>query len=529
MRKQVSKLLAINLALLVGVCGLSFPSHAPEWLSLASIEAAAQEDDGDDDDGDDDDDDDDDGGSSSRGGGSGNSGLGVRPNGPPPEFIQRPLNSLRGLFGGNPPPRRQQARRQTPPPEPLPERAERELTALGLGPDAITTLEAQGYQVAERNEIALVGGELVKLVVPDGTTLEAARETVAGLVPDATVDFNHFYRPEQADEANCEGMHCPARQLIGWQDPARLAAACGRPARIGLIDTGINPDHESFADGGIEILERFGAEDTLSDLQHGTAVAALLVGAESGRLGGLLPGAELVAVDAFVKAERDDNRADVFNLVRAMDLLADEEIGVLNMSLAGPPNALLAQAVEALEDRSIIIVAAAGNEGPQADPVYPAAYDGVIAVTAVDRNRQPYRRAGRGEHIDVAAPGVEVWTAASISGARPKTGTSFAAPFVTAAASLAKSGIPDLDSERLGEIIAESAEDIGDPGRDPVFGWGLLNAERFCEAVRAQAGEAPNVAGAPAPAAFIGPPMPDRQTPSGVPDGPMAPAAGDGS
>ena len=95
-------------------------------------------------------------------------------------------------------------------------------------------------------------------------------------------------------------------------------------------------------------------------------------------------------------------------------------VQVTNLSLSGPPNALLEQLLRRLAEGGIVIVAAAGNEGPKAGPAYPAAYADVIAVTAVDRMKRPYRRAGRGEHIDLSAPGVDIWTAASISGARTK-------------------------------------------------------------------------------------------------------------
>jgi subtilisin family serine protease len=135
----------------------------------------------------------------------------------------------------------------------------------------------------------------------------------------------------------------------------------------------------------------------------------------------------------------------------------------------------------------MVIVAAAGNGGPKAAPAYPAAYADVIAVTAVDRSKRAYRRAGRGEHIDLAAPGVQVWTAASISGGRPKTGTSFAAPFVTAAVSLLKAANDNASSADILAALGRSAEDLGEPGKDPVFGWGLINARAACAAAAKKA------------------------------------------
>ncbi|MDO5705013.1 MAG: S8 family serine peptidase, partial [Paracoccus sp. (in: a-proteobacteria)] len=97
------------------------------------------------------------------------------------------------------------------------------------------------------------------------------------------------------------------------------------------------------------------------------------------------------------------------------------------------------------------------------------------------RREQAYRRASRGEHIDLAAPGVEVWTAASISGARPQTGTSFAAPFVTAAAALLLQENPDLTPADLREQLRVSARDLGAEGQDDIYGHGLLTVPEVCQ------------------------------------------------
>ena len=104
----------------------------------------------------------------------------------------------------------------------------------------------------------------------------------------------------------------------------------------------------------------------------------------------------------------------------------------------------------------------------------------MLAVTAVDRRGQVYRRANRGEHIDLAAPGVNVWTAASISGARTKTGTSFAAPFVTAAAALIWQRDPSMTAADLRDRLRNAARDLGPDGRDAIFGAGLIAAPPPC-------------------------------------------------
>lgn len=430
----------VLVGLLLG--GVALPSIAPEtFLPVAMA-----------------DDDDDDGGG--RGGRYGGRGDDDRP------WFRRPARRV--------------VRRPARPVQPPPAWVQREIVAMGLGPEGLTELEAAGYAILEQATLPALGQSAVKLSVPAGTGLEAARELVRSLSPSGQADFNHLYRPEQAS-GHCEGDACWARGLVGW--PRALAdasAVCEDSVSLGMIDTGINTSHEALADRGIELL-RIGEEtDRRSGLQHGTAVAALLVGSPSSRVPGLLPGAKLHAVDAFSRV-RGGDRAEAYDLVAGIDHLLQRGVSVINLSLSGAANDLLKRAIElGASDHDAIFVAAVGNDGPRAKPLYPAAYDGVIGVTAVDRRKRPYRRANRGAQVDFAAPGVAVWTAASISGARTKTGTSFAAPFVSSALALLKAANPDLGSEEIVALLARTVEDLGEPGKDDVFGMGLIDAAAIC-------------------------------------------------
>jgi hypothetical protein len=119
----------------------------------------------------------------------------------------------------------------------------------------------------------------------------------------------------------------------------------------------------------------------------------------------------------------------------------------------------------------VLIVAAAGNGGPVADPMYPAAYDSVIAVTAVDSDGKVFRLANRGSYLDLAAPGVDLQHAQAGGGYTASSGTSFAVPFAATAAARIRALEPSKD---VREILNTSAEDVGPVGRDDIYGYGLL-------------------------------------------------------
>lgn len=359
------------------------------------------------------------------------------------------------------------------PPLAAPE-ARPEILTFDLSDADLAFLQAQGFVLLETQAMSSLGATLRRFAPSPVLGLPAARDLVRNLPSGTGADFNHFYRPGQGPAqgaAFCQGAHCPSFAQIGWTPPQ---GSCGPEIRIGMVDSGVNAAHAAFGRARMTVHRIGAAEGVPSDPQHGTSVAALLAGDPAGQTPGLAPELPLVAVDAF-RSVGGDERTDAFVLIQALDLLAGAGARVANLSLSGPPNAILEHALTRfVQERGLVILAAAGNVGPYAAPVWPAAHPEVIAVTAVDVRGGVYRRAGRGAHIDLSAPGVGIWTAAASGGGRAQTGTSFAVPFATAAAARLLQSQPHLTPPEIARMLASAATDLGAPGRDPVFGAGLL-------------------------------------------------------
>jgi subtilisin family serine protease len=353
----------------------------------------------------------------------------------------------------------------------------REIVAIGLLPADLAELTARGYEIAQQVTVSALDAEMVRLTLPRGVGLEQARADVRSVNLAALADFNHFYRPQQ--EVDCTDAACAAWKMLSWPVAATAANSCGGDVRIGMVDTRVNAEHDALKGARISIIDTLSADGPDASAGHGTAVAALLVGSRESRTPGLLPSAQLFAADPFTRSGGGD-LSDVFSIVAAIDRIAAKNVHVLNLSFAGPENVLLQRIVSIISAKGTPIVAAAGNAGSSSPPLFPAAYPETMAVTAVDRNKNVYRRAVKGEHIDFAAPGVNVWAAASVSGGRAKTGTSFATPFVAAAAALLKARSPGLTPEQIVGILSKSATDLGEAEKDNVFGHGLVQTSGLC-------------------------------------------------
>ncbi|MEL6257576.1 MAG: S8 family serine peptidase [Pseudomonadota bacterium] len=325
----------------------------------------------------------------------------------------------------------------------------------------------RGYTLREKHFLSGLDLVMLDFTIPNGLNGAASIRELESLQPGATAGLDHRYgvQPQSAETptgfAPVSAIQNYANMMIGWP-----AAGCAAHTRVGMIDGRIDRDLLSNIDAQI-ITADFtgGAQAEASD--HGSAIAALLVG--SGRLSQ----ATLYAAAVVDSSRQGGPVASVASIILALDWLRRSEVGVVNVSLAGPYNKLLDRAVTQSVRSGMVLVAAVGNDGAAATPRYPAAFDDVIAVTAIDRDSKVYENAVRGDHVDVAAPGVDVFIN-DLSGGRFMTGTSIAAPFVTSRIAADPTLSKMTSAASVVGALRTSAIDLGPKGPDDTFGAGLI-------------------------------------------------------
>lgn len=339
-----------------------------------------------------------------------------------------------------------------------------EILAIDPSPAALERARAAGFAVVGTRELDALGLRVAVLHARPGQGTRAALRQLQRLDRDGEYVFNHLYFGSSAPAAIAASA-APTAPTVPTA-PGATGTPTGTALRIGLVDSGVDRAHPALARVRIE---SWGCDGDSRPDRHGTAVASLLAGGDH-------DATPTVLYAADIYCGRPTGGA-VSALVEAMAWLADERVAVINLSLVGPDNALLARATRALAGRGHVLVAAVGNDGPAAPPLFPAAYPEVIGVTAVDAHQRALPEAVRGPQVDFAAPG------AALRAARPGgdwaavRGTSFAAPLVARAAARHAAAPAEGLAEYVRSRLAAQAIDLGERGRDPVFGHGLIGAE----------------------------------------------------
>lgn len=271
----------------------------------------------------------------------------------------------------------------------------------------------------------------------------------------------------------------------------------GKGVKIAVIDSGVNSMHEDFEGTRFERGKNMlnGSHDVtdVSTAGHGTFISGVLAAVRNNGKGiaGVVDGVTLVPLKCFGQSIETESSYVIASIYEAVDMF-DCDVINMSMGMEGSTRSLR-EAVDYAIQKGVIIVAAVGNEGTT-KLMYPAAYDSVVGVGAVDQNGKAAPFSQRNSSVFVTAPGVEIVSLSNAGNSRYEMrgqGTSYAAPFVSAAAAVLKQYRNSAGAEDFKEILRLSAKDAGAAGYDTVYGHGILDMNRFITEMKLYYKEAP--------------------------------------
>ena len=394
--------------------------------------------------------------------------------------------------------------------QPAPPFAEDEILVRfkqGLGANVAGRALAALNAVAQPSpELAKIGVQLLK--VPRGTVLD----TVASLRQSSQVEFAEPNYLVQAADTITPTVPNDPFWSSQWgppdiQAPLAWSVTTGTASvAIAVIDTGIDLTHPDLSpnlwtnpgetgqdayghdkrsngidddgDGYVDDWQGWnfvaGTNDPQDDHGHGTHVSgiAAAVGNNGMGIAGMAWGVRIMALKILNSAGSGSDS----NLATAMIYATDHGARVINLSLGDTaPAAVMEDAVNYAHSHGVVVVAAAGNYygGPV---LYPAAYPNAIAVASVDSNNGHSAFSNTGPEVALAAPGSSIYSTCLGGGYCFKDGTSMATPHVAGAAALLASRLAPNTADNIRTALQSTALDLGPAGRDPQFGYGLVQA-----------------------------------------------------
>lgn len=317
----------------------------------------------------------------------------------------------------------------------------------------LAELARRDMNVKRRNDLQALGH--VIFVVTGNADL--ADELQAAL-PETAVDMNE-------DLSAAHGPRLYAKDMMGWPEAETpcITKMQNDPIKVGLIDGAVDSLHPAFIGRNL-IQENFLNNTAAANKTHGTEVASVISGsARAEGFDGLLPRVNLYNAVAL-RQSGDEMLAATDAVLRGLDWLLLKEVRLIGAALAGRKNRVLIRGFESALARGAVIFAAVGNEGPASPVAYPAAMEGVFAVTAIDAAGRTYRHAsGQKNAVNVSvikAPGVDIWVAQPGGGGAYRSGTSYAVPHALAAASLALQTNPRQSAALLRKTFPDTLKDL---------------------------------------------------------------------
>jgi subtilisin family serine protease len=333
---------------------------------------------------------------------------------------------------------------------------------------SMTRMETQTFR--------LTGRRMHRWRLDGGGSVEAMIRALVGerLIAGAQPNYLYSLAESAADRLN-QDQYAPKK--LHLTEAHKLST--GNRILVAVIDSGVDASHPDLA--GAIIANFDVATDDPDPHSHGTGMAGAIAARRT--LQSVAPQVGLLTVRAF-SLKSSGQEATTFNILRGLDWAADKGARVVNMSFTGPPDPRIKDALLKAAGKGLVLVAAAGNAGPNSPPLYPAADPNVVAVTATDDEDMLFARANRGDYIAVAAPGVDVLVPGLNGTYQLTTGTSVAAAEVSGVAALLIERNPALKPTDIRRILMRTAKDLGPKGHDREFGAGLVNAFQAVRAAR---------------------------------------------
>lgn len=262
---------------------------------------------------------------------------------------------------------------------------------------------------------------------------------------------------------------------------------------IAILDTGIDPQHEDLSQKIITGYNAIDGSDRVHDGHgHGTHVAGIAAAITNNITG--IAGVSWYNPIMPVKVLNDQGEGSLFEVANGIKWATDHGARVINLSLGDAQDSeILYEAILYAYERDVVLIAAAGNDNV-AQPMYPAGYEEVMAVSAVDQEQRKAVFSNYGTHIDVSAPGENIPSTFPNNHYVFMSGTSMAAPHVTGLAGLIRSLRPELNNNEVLQLIRETADDLGTTGHDSYFGFGQINVASALQSMYVE-GEPPNMYG----------------------------------
>jgi len=247
-----------------------------------------------------------------------------------------------------------------------------------------------------------------------------------------------------------------------------------KSVKIAIVDTGVDYAHEDIAanyvEGGYDFVND--DNDPKDDNGHGTHCAGIAAGVMNNNKG--IAGVAQVSIMAE-KVLDADGYGYISDVADGIIHAADHGADIISMSLGGPGSSAEEDACNYAWSKGVLLVAAAGNDG-RSEVSYPAGYDSVIAVGAIDSNGKKCDFSNYGEKLELVAPGEAIISSIPGDNYEFYSGTSMATPHVAGVAALIKSLYPDYTNQQIRNLLRSTADDLGDPGKDIYYGYGRVDA-----------------------------------------------------